>query len=324
MVDKNVIFDAHCDTIQVMTDTKDSLDNTNYSVNIPDVLTHTPYIQCFAAFVRPTYTPDRGYERAYSIIDKFYEEYNKNRDKMLLIKESKDLKRVIQNNLFGAILAIENGSAIDGNLENIQKFYNRGVRIMGITWNPDNDLASGAKTENDLGLTDLGKKYIRELNKRNILVDVSHASEKTVYDVLDITNSPIIATHSCSKTLCNHPRNLTDDQIKKIAKTGGVIGVNLYDQFLKPGGNATIDDVIEHIDYMANLAGIDHIGIGTDFEALEPNELPKGITGVRDLDNLFTRMSEKGFSDEEIAKVSGGNFVKCIEKTLEKNRDIER
>lgn len=325
MQNKKIIFDAHCDTIQILTDNMGTLNDTSYSVNIPDASNKLPYIQCFAAFVHPKYAPDRGYERACSILDKFYEEYDKNKNKITLIKELKDLQKVIQNNLFGTILTVENGSAIGGNLDNVQKLYNRGVRIMGITWNNDNDLAAGAKTENDFGLTELGKKYIKELNKRNILIDVSHASEKTFYDISEITNSPILATHSCAKSLCNHQRNLTDDQIKKIAETHGVIGINFYDQFLKDGGTATIDDVINHMIYISNLVGTKYVGIGTDFEGIDQNELPKGITGIRDIQNLFARMRERGFSEEEITQISGKNFVECIEKTLEKNRiDLER
>lgn len=312
-MNKRVIFDAHCDTIQVLTDTKGNFNSVSYCVNILDAIKNAPYIQCCAAFVHPKYVPN-GYKRVNEILDKFYLEHEKNKDKIVIVKNIEDISLVINNNLFGVLLTVENGSAIDGNLDNIYELYERGIRIMGVTWNNDNDLASGVKTLEDKGLTKLGKEYIKKLNEHRIIIDVSHVSEKSFYDIIDVSTDSIIATHSCAKKLCNHKRNLTDDQIKQIAKMNGVIGICFYDAFLKEGDNASIDDIIKHIEYIVNLVGIEHVGIGSDFEGVQKNELPTGITGINDINNLFNKMHERGFNQEEINKIAGGNFINVLNR----------
>ena len=308
-----LIVDGHADTLSVALEQRKTLNNLDYSFNINDAFKKAPYIQTLAAFVHPKYLKKQsGFKIANDIIDKFYIEYKENRDKMILVKNGVDFNKVINEKKVGAILSIENGSAIDGNLNNVDYFFDKGIRIMSITWNDDNDLGCGALTQNDVGLTDLGKEYIKKLNQGNILVDVSHASEKSFYDVINISNKPIIATHSCVKKLCNHPRNLTDDQIKKIAESGGTIGVCFYNKFLSSNTNATIDDIANHIEYIVELVGINYVSLGTDFEGVEKSELPNGISGVLDLDKVFNNLRNRGFKEEDIEKVAGKNFARVL------------
>lgn len=314
---KRIIFDTHCDTMSVMLDEGTELTDKRYSVNLIDALNKLPYIQCFSAFVDPKYVNNnRAFERAINILDKFEIETEKNVEKIHKITTSKDIEEVIENDLFGAILTIENGSAIAGNLDNIEKLYKRGVRIMSVTWNQDNDLACGAMTNNDKGLTNLGKQYIKELEKNNILVDVSHASKQTFYDIAKIATRPVIATHSNTKKLCNHPRNLTDDQIKTIANMGGIIGICFCGKFLTEKEQSNIDDIINHIEHVAQLVGTDCIGLGSDFDGFNPQELPQGLTGIKDINNIFEKMKNRGFSEEDINKIAGGNFVRLLREYI--------
>ncbi|MCL2859067.1 MAG: dipeptidase [Oscillospiraceae bacterium] len=308
-----LIIDGHADTLSVALKQGKTLNNLDYSFNINDAFKKAPFIQTLATFVDPKYLKkDSGFKIANNIINKFYSEYEKNKDKLILIKDKTDLEKVIAEKKVGAILSIENGSAIDGKLENVDYFLNMGIKIMSITWNKDNDLGCGALTKNDTGLTDLGKEYVKKLNQKNILTDVSHASEKSFYEVFDISSKPIIATHSCVKELCNHPRNLTNDQIKKIAESGGTIGVCFYNKFLSEKDISTIDDIVKHIEYIVNLVGIDYVSFGTDFEGVKKNELPEGISGVLDFDKIFNKLRDRGFKEEDIEKIAGKNFEKVL------------
>lgn len=321
-MEKRIIFDAHYDILQYEYDENGKVvTDSYYAINTDEIFKQSPFIQGLAAFVHPKYAQNSGFNRANAVLDRFFLEYAQNPTKIRIIKNINDFKKVIDQDLFGVILAIENGSAIQGNIDNIRHFYERGVRMMGVTWNNDNDLACGVATNNDIGLTNLGKRYIKSLNKNKIIVDISHVSEKSFYDIIDITDSPIIASHSCAKEICNHRRNLTDDQIKKIADTGGVIGITFYNTFLSNSGKADITDLVNHIDYIATLVGIEHVGIGTDFQKFEKNEIPDNITKISDFNILFEKMNEQGFSDEEIRQVAGENFVNVLSRVIQKDKE---
>ena len=306
-----LIIDGHADTLSEILDEGRTLNNTKNGFNLKEACLITPYIQNFAAYVSPEYVKAKeAFKRANAIIDKFYSEYSVNKDKLILITNKYDVEKVINEKKVGAVLSIENGSSIEGNLDNVDYFFDRGIRIMSITWNFENDLGSGAKTVNDTGLTILGKDYIKRLNKKNILVDVSHVSEKSFYDVVNISNKPIIATHSCAKKLCNHPRNLTDDQIKKIAESGGTIGICFYNEFLSEKNIATVDDIVNHIEYIAELVGIDYVSFGTDFQ--EKEKCPDGIHRVLDFDKIFDNLRNRGVKEDDIEKIAGENFERVL------------
>lgn len=305
-----MIFDAHCDTITLALDKKLSLNDKKLDFNIQE--TKLPHIQALATFINPKYK--NGFKRANNILDKFYEEYNKNTDKMYLIKEKSDIKESLEK--LGIILTIENGSAIDDNIENVDKLYNRGIRVMSITWNSDNKLGCGALTTNDTGLTNFGKEYIKKLNELNIIVDVSHASSNTFYDTLKCTEKPIIATHSCVKKICNHPRNLTDEQIKEIANIGGVIGICFNATFLSNSGKANSDDIIYHIEHIINLVGEEHVGFGSDFDGMKKKSYLSDIKGVKDLDIIIEKLKKIGLNDTQINKITGENFLRVLRKYM--------
>lgn len=307
-----MIFDAHCDTISVALDKKISICDKKLAFNLNDASLNLPYIQALATFIDPEYSD--GFKRANDILDKFYQEYKKYENKMYIIKDSKDINKYL--NKVGILLTIENGSAINGKLENIEKFYDRGIRVMSVTWNNDNELGCGALTKKDIGLTELGRKYIKKLNEKNIIVDVSHASEKTFYDIINCSNKSIIATHSCSKSICNHNRNLSDDQIKQIAIRGGIIGVCFYSEFLNANERASSIDIVKHIMHIIDLVGIDYVGLGSDFDGMNKNLYPIDISGTKDMHILVEKLSENGLSDEEITKVMGGNFCNFLKNNI--------
>ncbi len=223
-----------------------------------------------------------------------------------------DLYRLKAEGKKAIMLGIENGYAIGKDISNIEHFRKRGVVYMTLCHNGNNLICGSAKgNDENIGVTSFGEKVIKEMNRVGMMVDISHAGEKTFYDALNISSMPIVASHSSSRNLCNHPRNLYDDQLRELAKKGGVAQVTLYNDFLKENGTATIIDSIEHINHMVDIMGIDHVGIGTDFDG------DGGIIGCASASELinFTRqLLLHRYSKEDIAKIWGGNFLRVMKQ----------
>jgi len=188
---------------------------------------------------------------------------------------------------------------------------------MSITWNDDNDLGCGATTKKDTGLTSLGIEYVKKLSNLNIIIDVSHLSEKSFWDVINTTDKPVVATHSNVYEICNHNRNLKDNQIIEIAKRGGMIGVCFYSDFLNANKKADVSDIVKHIKYIKELAGIDCIGLGSDFDGMKDEEIVNGVENISKIDNIMEEMKLQGFSNEEIEKVMWRNWANYFIRNLD-------
>ena len=214
------------------------------------------------------------------------------------------------------MLGIENGLALDGKIENLQHFAQRGIVYMTLCHNGDNDIcdsARGSQTHN--GVSAFGRQVISEMNRLGIMVDLSHAAEKSFYDALEISSTPIVCSHSSCRALCDHPRNLTDDQMRALAAKGGVMQVTLYNGFLVKDGEATIEDAMRHLLHAIDVMGIDHVGLGTDFDG------DGGIRGLANSSELiyFTRqLMAHGFNQEDIQKIWGGNFLRVMQQVQSK------
>jgi len=208
------------------------------------------------------------------------------------------------------MLGIENGLALDGQLENISHFADRGVVYITLCHNGDNDICDSCRGNNTHnGVSAFGEQVIGEMNRLGIMVDMSHAGDKSFFDALDISMVPIVCSHSSARSLCNHPRNLTDDQMRALAKKGGVCQITLYNGFLKAQGEATIHDAIAHLEHAISVMGIDHVGLGTDFDG------DGGVRGLADASELihFTRMlMARRYSEADIQKIWGGNFLRVM------------
>ena len=208
------------------------------------------------------------------------------------------------------MLGIENGLALEGDIANIRHFADRGVVYITLCHNGDNDIcdsARGCNTHN--GVSSFGEKVIKEMNRLGIMVDLSHAGEKSFYDSLDISATPIVCSHSNCRALCDHPRNLTDDQLRRLAQKGGVAHTTFYHGFLQKVGEADIMDGIKHLEHAIKVMGIDHVGIGTDFDG------DGGVRGMRDASEIqqFTlALLRRRYSDEDIAKIWGGNWLRVM------------
>lgn len=220
------------------------------------------------------------------------------------------------NNVKSVVLGIENGYAVGLDIKNIERFRNRGVAYMTLCHNGDNDICDSAKgNSSHNGISAFGSQVIEEMNRVGMMIDLSHGSEKSFYDAVSMSSKPIICSHSSSRALCNHPRNLTDDQLKALSAKNGVAQVCLYSGFLKKDADATIVDAIAHIMHMIDVAGIDHVGIGSDFDG------GGGLIGLEDasvLINITRRLMSEGLNEVQISQIWGDNFIRVWKSILEK------
>lgn len=245
------------------------------------------------------------------IFDKIEEIVKANQRYLSIARRPSDLYEDKRKGRKSILFAIENGLALEHDLANVKHFAQRGVTYITLCHNGDNDLcdsARGCKTHD--GVSDFGEKAIREMNRCGIMVDLSHAAEKSFWDALDISTKPIVCSHANCRALCDHPRNLTDDQLRALAQKGGVAHITLYHGFLrKEGGEATVLDAIAHLEHAIRVMGIDHVGIGTDFDG------DGGVRGFADSSEViaFTRrLLQRRYSERDIEKIWGGNWLRVM------------
>ena len=244
------------------------------------------------------------------IFDKIEQIVHQNSKYLAIARTPSDLYENKHNNKKSIILAIENGLAIDGKLENIKHFAQRGVSYITLCHNGDNDICDSARGSNTHGGVSLfGEKVIQEMNKNGIMVDLSHGGEKSFYDALDISQKPIVCSHSNSKALCDVPRNLTDDQMRALAAKGGVAHITLYHGFLKTQGQVTILNAIEHLEHAIKIMGIDHVGIGTDFDG---DGTIKGMADASEMINFTIHLLRRKYNEHDIEKIWGKNWLRVM------------
>ena len=246
-----------------------------------------------------------------NIFDKIETIVRDNSRYLALAHTPEDLWKNKHLGLKSIMLGIENGIALDGKLDNLRHFADRGIVYMTLCHNGDNDICDSASKSSQThgGVSQFGAEVIAEMNRLGILVDMSHAGEKSFYDALDISQKPIVCSHSSARALCDHPRNLTDDQMRALAAKGGVAQTTIYHGFLRKDAQATILDVMAHLEHAIDVMGIDHVGLGTDFDG------DGGVPGMADSSELlnFTRqLLRKRYSDEDIQKIWGGNFLRVM------------
>lgn len=209
--------------------------------------------------------------------------------------------------------AIENGYALGKNIANVERYARQGIVYITLCHNGDNDICdSAAKTRNEHGgVSEYGEKVIKEMNRCGIMVDLSHGGEKSFYDAIQISSLPIVCSHASSRALCDHPRNLSDDQLRALSKNGGVAQVTFYEGFLRRDGKATVTDAMNHLEHMIEIAGIEHVGIGSDFDG--DGGVP-GIASASEMINITKRLLAKRYSEDDIALIWGGNFLRVMQQ----------
>ncbi len=301
------VFDLHCDTAYALlrAGAGDSLAKNSLHIDLQRGSEFSAYAQCFACYT--TSLPPFG-EKAEEIFQQqlslLLAQLEENKDCIRLAKSAADIEKNRKNGVMSAILTIEGTAGIGFDADRLSGLYDTGFRISTLGWNEENPLAGSHKTGG--GLTALGKAYVKKAQSLGICIDVSHISDEAFWDIMDITAAPVIATHSNSRSVCDVSRNLTVDMFLAICKTGGVAGINLYQDFL--GGAATVDAVCDHIFHFLERdpAGT-HIALGGDLDGCSP--LAEGIYGLQDYPRLAQRLLERGLPEPIIHKIFWENAI---------------
>ena len=352
-----IILDGHIDTAQRMLDMK-----ADISARLPDGHVDLPRMQegglsaaFFSIWVDARYGPGTAFRRALALIDAVQALVD-TQPIAELATDADQVRGAVARGHIAVLLGVEGGHAIENSLANLDSLYRRGVRYMTLTWNNGNDWAgSSTDPQRDGGLTPLGRRVVRRMNELGMLVDVSHVSDRTFWDVIATSTRPVIASHSSCRALAHHPRNLSDDQLRAIAKNGGVVGINFYPVFLdehfrhqyeelrrrlrpetdairtryrgRPGESAfavdkfvgeqaesldvpTIDRLVDHIEHAVQVMGIDHVGLGSDFDGI--SVLPRPLKDATSLPDLVRALEARGYADEGLRKILGENFLRVL------------
>ncbi len=282
----------------------------------------------FIVWIDPPHTEERPKERFFEIIKYMCQEIWENQDILKVIYSSKDFYHAVDEGKLAIILGMEGLSPLGEDPEGIYTLYQLGFRQISLTWNEENAFATGTRGDVNRGLTELGKRAIRIMEELGIILDVSHANDKTFWDIYEVATKPIIASHSNARALCPVPRNITDEQIKAIGESGGLVGINAFNEFIHVDRDKrNVDYLISHIEHIVDLIGIDHVTFGFDFfEYLEEDKSKsfiedpyRGTPGIEDISqapNLKRKLQDRGFSKEDIEKISYRNFLNLMDRVL--------
>lgn len=307
------VFDLHCDTALALLgeDLKQtgSLKRNDCHIDLDRASTLGGYAQCFACFTTTVGGGPKPVEVFEREIDTILREIERNYRRISLAYTPEEVSQNLEKGLMSCILTIEGPAGFGFDPELLEDLYRLGFRITTLGWNEKNPLTGSHKTGG--GLTDLGRAYVREAQRLGMVVDVSHISDEGFWDIMEITQAPVIASHSNSRSVCNVSRNLTDDMFLAICKTGGVTGINLCPDFL--GVNPNLDTVCDHIFHFLTLdpAG-KHVALGGDLDGI--GSLPDGFTGVQDYEKLAQRLLERGLSEQQVRDIFWNNAMGVMQR----------
>jgi membrane dipeptidase len=317
----------------------------------------------FSIWADPVTTHGHFAKSTFDMIDSVYEQAARHPDRMMMAFSVAEIERAHKQKKLAALMGIEGGHSIENDIRLLRDFYRLGVRYMTLSWSNTNEWADSSgdindpKIEHHNGLTDFGKEVVVEMNRLGMMIDVSHVADKTFWDAIATTKAPIIASHSSSRALTNHSRNMTDDMLRAMTKNGGVVMVNFYSGFVdenyrkaaeaqnKDADAAVADNIakhraagqpvnyldtdrierewtakiprppfkslIDHIDHIAKVAGVDHVGLGSDFDGVA-GAMPEGIDSAADLPKITQALLDRGYSADDIRKILGGNLLRAF------------
>ena len=288
--------------------------------------------QFFSIWAHSDYaqTPGASLARANAMIDALLQQLQRHADRLELAVSAADVRRIAAEGRIAALMGLEGGHAIENDLANLRAFHARGVRYMTLTWDNTNDWADSSRDEpRHGGLSDFGREVVREMNRLGMLVDVSHVSDETFWDVLEVATKPVIASHSSSRALVDVPRNMSDDMLRAVGENGGVVMVNFGGAFIDPrkagvglvlwdalihGGPSPVPlaRLLDQIEHVAHVAGADHVGLGSDFDGTL--FLPEGASDVSGFPAITAGLLERGWSEADVRKLLGENTLRVLDR----------
>ncbi len=360
-----IVIDMHADTVQFMVDENTDINERRTDTHLDAVRMKEGGLdaQFFSIWVEPQYFGgggERAVRRADTQIAAIHALAEKHPETWTLAASAADIRRASAEGKLAALLGLEGGYAIDEKIENVEKYYRAGVRYMSPAWSVSLSWAgsSGDAEGQARGLSDFGRRVIREMNRLGIMIDVSHVSDKTFWDIVNTSSKPVIATHSNARAITHVARNLDDEQIRALARTGGVVCVVFYPAFVEPGWDekkrrfdteiaALVEEasrsregtpaqkkiardrvrqreyaarlpaiavarVVDHIDYIVKLVGVEHVGIGSDFDGIQA--VPRDLSNVAEFPNLTAELLKRGYSEADVDKILGGNILRVMEE----------
>ena len=370
-----LIVDTHADTPQRFLDENFDIGSTDPKdhghVSLDKAKAGNLGAEFFSIWVEPETNQGHFARHTLDLIDSVYEQSARHPDRMMMAFSVNDIERAHKQKKLAALMGIEGGHSIENDIHLLRDYYRLGIRYVTLSWSNTNELADSSgdinnpKVEHHNGLSDFGKQVVVEMNRLGMLVDISHVADKTFYDTIAVTKAPVIASHSSARALTNHPRNMTDDMLRAVAKNGGVVQVNFYNAFIdedyrkaaeaqskdrdaavkaygdqmKAAGKTVTyldNDRIERewaakiprpplkslIDHIAKVAGVDHVGLGSDFDGVS-GATPQGIDSAADLPKITQALLDRGYSADDIRKILGENLLRTFRETERVSRAMQ-
>lgn len=313
------LIDMHCDTFWLMMREKtEGLHKNHLAVDIEKMKWAGSLAQFFACFIymdefsgEDRYT--KAYEHALDMISYAKGQIHDCAGDIALATCFADLQRNREQGLMSAFLTIEEGGILEDDMSRLEHLYQEGIRLMTLTWNHENCIGFPNSRDASVmqkGLKPFGVEVVKRMNQLGMLIDVSHLSDGGFWDVLQYSQKPIVASHSNCRSLCNHPRNLSDEMIRALANQGGVVGINLYPYFVRESGVVSAEDIADHVAHMYQVGGVDVIGIGTDFDGFD--EGVSDITQIGQMSLLYDTVKRRGFTERQMEKFWCKNILRLI------------
>jgi membrane dipeptidase len=376
--DSAIVVDTHADTPQRFLDEGFDIGSTDPKdighISLDKARRGSLGAEFFSIWVDPETNQGHFAQHTFDLIDSVYEQAARHPDRMMMAFSVADIERAHKDHKLAALMGIEGGHSIENDMHLLRDYYRLGVRYMTLSWSNTNEWADSsgdiddAKVQHHNGLTDFGKQVVLEMNRLGMMVDISHVADKTFWDAIATTKSPVIASHSSARALVDAPRNMTDDMLRAVAKNGGVVQVNFYSGFIdqnfrnameaqakdqaaaiknyvdslktqgKPINYIEIDrmerewmakiprppfkSLIDHIDHIAKVAGVDHVGLGSDFDGVS-GATPQGINSAADLPRITQALLDRGYSADDIKKILGGNLLRVFRQVESVSREMQ-
>jgi membrane dipeptidase len=362
---KALVFDSHADTVLRIVDKGHELNRRNreHHIDIPRLREGGIDIQGFAIWVNPNKYAEAPAENAFYLLEALEKELEKNAEDLTLVRTAAEAEKAAASGKIGMLLALEGGHALEDKPEMLETLKSRGISYVTLTWMNTNNWADSSNGERKWGgLNDLGEKMVNDMNRLGLMIDLSHSSDETVRRVLQISEHPVLMTHSCCRALCDIKRNVSDELLEGIAGNGGVVGVNYFLGFLSqtfsdsldknkrlydtarlaleeksgldspdynrellvleqehkkrrgelPGVETDYRVIVDHIDHIVKVAGIDHVGLGSDFDGVF--QLPQGMKDTSDVPKITEELVNRGYNEVEIHKILGNNYMRVFRK----------
>jgi membrane dipeptidase len=308
-----LVFDAHTDTLIRISQGADICRRSEEGhLDLVRMDEGGVDAQFFSIWMNASHRGQSAISNSLKLIDTLLRSFENCPDTVELALNAADVERLNREGKLAALMGIEGGHALGGDLSALRMYHRLGVRYLGLTWSNTNEFADSSEDRARWnGLNELGRQVVREMNRMGMIIDVSHLSDPAFWEVMEVTSQPVIASHSSARAVHDVVRNMSDDMLRAMARNRGVVCVNFYSRFLAPGGGrAPLEALIDHIDHMVGVAGADHVGLGSDFDGVD--SLPVGIDDVSDMPKITAALLERGYAPEDVRKILGENLLRVL------------